>query len=293
MAHGFNAEWWTLDEVALWIALRHPPLINSADFADLAPQPPPLDDEAEIFNAAANPPNLLDVLLAASPLLAEARSERNPSYEEELGRDLRNRLPDNVGPITLRQILDLVTWELRSELPSAGHFEGERTHRVLRPEEWLSLTVQSISGGPLTVRSRDGTVVRDVRCRRGDVLERFPDLTIGTPLSDANQRPQVSELRPVSAAKRASISRRRTRSAARERAAITSLRGIKGLCKRFSANGELPKKIASAARFLKTKLGEDCEWSEETIRQVISGRHSLANDLVKNGRMDAFWAEHW
>jgi hypothetical protein len=86
---------------------------------------------------------------------------------------------------------------------------------------------------------------------------------------------------------------RRTRSGAKKRAAIAALRLIKARCKQYAAKGELPRAINAAAIFLKAKLGDDVEWGTQTIRKVISGRHPLVNDLVKNGQAEAFWKEHW
>ncbi len=194
MAIGFSAPWWTLDQIAVWIALRHPPLVDSAGaedvcLVDLVPQSPPLDEEAEIFAAAASPPGL-NVRLADSPLLEEIRNEKGDAYEEALSRDLRQRLDDYSGPITLQHVVNILSAELLSgQLPSFGRVGDDPTHREIRPEEWLSLRIRSVPGLPLIVQSVDGLAVTDVRCRRVDVLGRFPELP------HSNERPSATPRR--------------------------------------------------------------------------------------------------
>ena len=181
MAIGFSNPWWTLDQIAVWIALRYPPLVDSAGaedvcFVDFVPQSPPLDEEAEIFAAGASPPGL-NVRLADTPLLEEIRNEKGDAYEEALSRDLRHRLDDYGGPITLQHIVNILSAEfLSGQLASIGRVGHEPMHRQIRPEEWLSLRVRSVRGLPLIVQSDDGLVVSDVRCHGENVLTRFPAL---------------------------------------------------------------------------------------------------------------------
>lgn len=181
MAIGYNSPWWTLDQIGVWVALRYLPLVDSAGaedicLVDLAPQPPPRDEEAEVFAAGADPPGL-NVGLAGSPVLEEVRSIKGDGYEEALSRDLRQRLDDHSGPITLQHVVNILSARLQSgQLVAVGRVAVEVTHREIRPEEWLSLTVRSVPGLPLTVQSVDGWAVIDVRCRRKDVLAQFPEL---------------------------------------------------------------------------------------------------------------------
>ena len=53
----------------------------------------------------------------------------------------------------------------------------------------------------------------------------------------------------------------------------------------------MPAEKRRAAIKLKRELSDQIAWSAETIRQIISGRHVVANALAEAGRVDPFLAQ--
>ena len=62
---------------------------------------------------------------------------------------------------------------------------------------------------------------------------------------------------------------------------------------RWKAADQLPAEKRRAAIKLKRELCDQIAWSAETIRQIISGRHVVANALAEAGRVDPFWRKYW
>lgn len=182
MRAGFDAPWWTLDQVSLWMALRAPYLVDDAHFeapsiwALLLPQAPS-GEEAEIFAAAADDLLPLDVPLAETKLLAEVIDALGDAHLTLLNSDWQARLVGIAGSLTLRTVLDFLTSLLEDgSIASRGRVADAHTQRDLRPQEWPSMRIDLDRDDSLSVRSESGAVVHKVNCRRVDVLAMFPDL---------------------------------------------------------------------------------------------------------------------
>ena len=158
MSGRFDAPWWNLDQVALWIALRDARLVEEAEgllfsFADMLPDCP-ADDEARIFRAAS--PVMRDAPLRDSPLFVEVGDGRGADHLKAVEAELRHQLGNGAGVLTLLSVLDVLARNLISgTIVAAGWLDGEPTHRGLKSEEWLSLQIQLEHSGPLSVQSRE------------------------------------------------------------------------------------------------------------------------------------------
>ena len=192
----FDAPWWNLDQVALWIALRDSRLVEEAAgllvcFADMLPDAP-ADDEAAIFRSAS--PVAGDTLLRDSPLLVDVGDREGEDHLRAVETDLRHHRGFGDSPLTLYSVLDVLARSLTAgNIVAAGLLDDAPTHRELKSEEWLSLQIQVEQSGPLSVRSKSGKSVREIQCRRDTVLKTCPFVsTLGTRAASPVGRPKDS-----------------------------------------------------------------------------------------------------
>lgn len=110
----------------------------------------------------------------------------------------------------------------------------------------------------------------------------------------AGSREDVShDVGPAASNLSARTTRVRSRNDGADAKSAADLRSIAVLCVKLKASGALPIEKKAAARKIKDELGDEIAWSVETLRQVLSGRHALANALAESGLADPFWRKYW